>query len=609
MGCSRSPIVTDISERLSKQLRFKGVGSLISHLDRPRMIRGPSNRPLVRVRICSNIMLLLFLLFAAIGFAQDSVVIRVDASAKVGPFKPIYGYFGYDEPNYTYTKNGQKLVSELAAIGDAPVYIRTHFLLATGDGTPGLKWGSTNAYTEDASGKPVFDWTITDRIFDTYLRAGAKPFVEIGFMPQALSVKPHPYRPTWIPGAPNQDYSIGWSYPPKDFEKWGDLVFQWVRHCVEKYGKEQVESWYWEVWNEPDISYWHGTPDEYNALYDYAAAGLKRALPSAKVGGPATTGPASANAAAFLRQFLKHCAEGKNRATGGTGAPLDFITFHAKGRPIVIEGHVRMGIDKNTADVHQGLRIVAEFPKFQGLPIVLSECDPEGCAACSARVYPQNAYRNGTLYAAYSAVMMNNILELGDREKAKISGMLTWAFEFEDQPYFDGFRTLATNGIDKPVLNTFRMAGLMHGDRARTESSSRIPLATIEKDGVHASADIDALAVVSSHEMSIMVWNYHDDDVDAPPASVDLRITGLPGAARRVLVRHDRIDESHSNAWTAWKKIGAPQHPSPEQYAALEASGQLEFFESPRWFDVRANDLELNFALPRQAVSLLQLSW
>jgi xylan 1,4-beta-xylosidase len=554
-------------------------------------------------------MLLLFLLFAALGLAQESVVIRVDASAMIGPFKPIYGYFGYDEPNYTYTKNGQKLVSELAAIGDAPVYIRTHFLLATGDGTPGLKWGSTNAYTEDASGKPIFDWTITDRIFDTYLKAGAKPFVEIGFMPQALSVKPDPYRPTWIPGAPNQGYSIGWTYPPKDYEKWGELVFQWVRHCVEKYGKEQVESWYWEVWNEPDISYWHGTPDEYNALYDYAAAGLKRALPSAKVGGPATTGPSSANAAAFLRQFLKHCAEGKNRAAGGTGAPLDFITFHAKGRPTVTKGHVRMGIDKNTADVHQGLQIVAEFPKFQKLPIVLSECDPEGCAACSARVYPQNAYRNGTLYAAYSAVMMNNILELGDREKANVAGMLTWAFEFEDQPYFDGFRSLATNGIDKPVLNTFRMAGLMRGERVRTESTARISLATIEKEGVRASPAIDALAVVSSHEMSVMVWNYHDDDVDASPAGVDLRITGLPRAARRVLVRHERIDESHSNAWTAWKKMGAPQHPSSEQYAALEASGQLVSFESPRWFDVRTNDLELKFPLPRQAVSLLHLSW
>jgi xylan 1,4-beta-xylosidase len=147
--------------------------------------------------------------------AQNAVTIRVNAAETVGPFKPINAYFGYDEPNYTYMQNGRKLVGELAAMSAAPVYIRTHFMLATGDGTPGLKWGSTNAYTEDASGRPVYDWAITDRIFDTYLQAGAKPFVEIGFMPQALSSKPEPYQPTWTPGAENRDYSIGWSFPPR----------------------------------------------------------------------------------------------------------------------------------------------------------------------------------------------------------------------------------------------------------------------------------------------------------------------------------------------------------------------------------------------------------
>src|SRR5438309_3469323 len=137
----------------------------------------------------------LLLLAANSGIAQNTAVIRVNAVETIGPYKPIYSYFGYDEPNYTYMKNGRKLVGELAALSSVPVYIRTHFMLATGDGTPGLKWGSTNAYTEDASGKPVYDWTITDRILETYLHAGAKPFVEIGFMPQALSVKPEPYHP------------------------------------------------------------------------------------------------------------------------------------------------------------------------------------------------------------------------------------------------------------------------------------------------------------------------------------------------------------------------------------------------------------------------------
>ena len=261
--------------------------------------------------------LILFdMLLAIAAFGQDSISIRVDASQPIGSFKPIYSYFGYDEPNYTYTAKGTKLVNELGALSNAPIYIRTHFLLATGDGSGGLKWGSTNAYTEDASGNPIYDWKVIDRIFETYLHAGAKPFVEIGFMPQALSSKPEPYRPTWIPGAPNKDYAIGWSYPPRDYRKWEELVYQWVQHCVEKYGRQEVESWYWEVWNEPDIFYWHGTPEDYEKLYDYTANAVKRALRSARIGGPATTGPASPQAAAFLRHFLEHCDHGTNFATG-----------------------------------------------------------------------------------------------------------------------------------------------------------------------------------------------------------------------------------------------------------------------------------------------------
>ena len=115
----------------------------------------------------------------------------------MGPLQRVWEYFGYDEPNYTYTAHGKELIGELVAMSSGRVQIRTHNLLTTGDGTPALKWGSTNAYTEDAAGRPVYDWKIVDRILDTYLQAGAKPFVEIGFMPEALSTHPEPYRHHW----------------------------------------------------------------------------------------------------------------------------------------------------------------------------------------------------------------------------------------------------------------------------------------------------------------------------------------------------------------------------------------------------------------------------
>ena len=546
--------------------------------------------------------LLLLALFGGLLMAQQPVTIRVDASQKLGPMKPVWGFFGYDEPNFTYMQYGRKLVGELANLSYQPVHIRAHHLLCTGDGAPALKWGSTNAYTEDSTGKPVYDWKIVDRIFETYIQAGAKPFVEIGFMPEALSTNPQPYTRRW----PKPDDGKGWSYPPKDYDKWRELIRQWVLHSVDRFGKEEVASWYWEVWNEPDISYWRGTPEEFNRLYDYAVDGVRRALPEAKVGGPATTGPGSEKAAAFLRQFLEHCDRGANAATGGTGAPLDFITFHAKGRPQMMGDHVRMGLAKNLNDVMQGYQIVASFDKFNKLPIVLSESDPEGCAACSARVYPQNAYRNGTLYPSYTAVAFKHIIELADRFGSNLEGILTWAFEFENQPYFDGFRTLATNGIDKPVLNYFRMVGMMRGDRVKVDSDGATGVDTILKSGVSGKPDVDAFAVRGDREVTVMSWNYHDDDVPGPDAEIRLLVAGVP--AGRVLLRHFRIDQHHSNAYKIWKQMGSPPQPTPEQYAGLEAAGQLELLESPRWIAV-GGEAGVSLRLPRQGVSLMQLSW
>ena len=547
----------------------------------------------------SNLMrLLISALLVSTAFAQP-VTIRVDATTAQGPYRPVYRFFGYDEPNFTYTPNGRKLSAELARLSPSPVYLRTHFLLTTGDGTPGLKWGSTNAYTEDAGGKPIYDWTIVDRIFDAYRDAGAKPFVEIGFMPQALATQAEPYKPTWIPGAKNENYYIGWSYPPKDFTKWGELVHQWVKHSVERYGAAEVATWYWELWNEPDIGYWHGTPEEYNRMYDVTAAAVKRALPQARVGGPATTGPAGAKAGAYLKQFLDHVA--------ATRPPLDFITFHAKGRPIVVDSHVRMGLNKNLQDAEAGFKMVAAYPQFRQLPIIVTESDPEGCAACSARVYPQNMYRNGPLYASYTAAAFEAMTRLATRHKVNLEGLLTWAFEFEDQPYFDGFRTLATNGIDKPVLNYFRMAGLLRGTRIAATSAAALPLDVLVKDGARERATVDVAATKSGTQLSVMTWNYHDDDVTAPASDVELIVTGTPPG--RVLVEHFRIDDNHSNAFTVWKSMGSPQTPTSEQYAVLEAAGQLQLMDSPRWITASKTGLTVSFALPRQAVSLVRFSW
>ncbi len=158
----------------------------------------------------------------------------------------------------------------------------------------------------------------------------------------------------------------------------------------------------------------------------------------------------------------------------------------------------------------------------------MSEADPEGCAACSARLYPPNAYRNGPLYPSYTAAAMKGLFELADRDHMNLLAMLTWAFEFEGKPYFDGYRTLATNGVDKPVLNFFRMAGLMRGDRVAAISSGAAPLDSILKNSVRQAPDIDALATSAPGQASVLLWNYHDDDVAAPGAAIVVSMKSIP---------------------------------------------------------------------------------
>ncbi len=537
-----------------------------------------------------------------------SVVIRVDTGTRVGAMTPIWAYFGHDEPNYTYTPNGRKLLSELAAASPVPVYMRVHNLLTTGDGQYALKWGSTNAYTEDATGRPRYDWTIVDRIFDTYRERKMRPIVQLGFMPEALSRKPEPYRHFWKPGDPYNDIYTGWSQPPADFAKWGELAFQLTRHLVDRYGRQEVEQWWFEVWNEPDIGYWQGTFDEYLKLYDFAADGVKRALPTARIGGPEVTGPNGQRTQQWLHDFIEHCLRGTNAATGKTGAPVDLVTFHAKGSPSVRpEGFVRMSVSNQLRAIDSGFKIVASFPELKDTPVIIGESDPEGCAACPVRTNPSNAYRNGTMYSSYTAEQLARTYQLADLYNVHVAGAVTWAFLFEDQPYFDGFRDLATNGLDKPVMNVFRMLGRMGGDRVAVTSSAALSLEDVRDRSVRGAADVAALATRSSRSAAILVWNYHDDDVPADATDVELTVDSLPDA--HPMVTHYRVDHDHGNAYARWQAMGSPQPPTPAQYAELERAGQLTTIAPAARADVVNGRLVLHFSLPRQGVSLVTIAW
>lgn len=545
--------------------------------------------------------LILFLVFFSSVQSQPPVI-NIDLNKEVGDMKPIWAWFGYDEPNYTYMKDGKKLLSEIAALSPVPVFVRTHNLLTTGDGTPALKWGSTNAYTEDAKGNPVYCWTIIDSIFDTYIKRGMKPLAQIGFMPEALSTNPQPYKHNWKPGASYKEVFTGWAYPPKDYNKWRELIYQWAKHCVQRYGKKEMESWYWEVWNEPNIGYWQGTVEEYCKMYDYAVDGLRKALPTARIGGCDITGGGSK----FLITFIKHCLGDTNYATGKIGSPLDIILFHAKGQPRVVNGTVVMNVGTQMRNIRDAMQAVNEFPLLKNIPLVIGESDPEGCAACGMSTNPENAYRNGTMYSSYTAATFARKYLLADSFKVNLIGAVSWSFEFENQPWFAGFRDLATNGVDKPVLNVFRMFGMMKGKRVIVTGNRMYDLKTFVDSSVRGLPDIGAIAAKDKNSATVMIWNYHDEDKNEPAENISVTVDGLP--ANAITIKEYRIDDKHSNSYQVWKKMGSPQNPTKEQVTELEKTGQLQV----NYQTIKTNKkdkLIIDIHLPRQGVSLLKLDW
>lgn len=526
-----------------------------------------------------------------------TVNVSVDATAAGTPLERVWPFHGYDEINYTTTPEGEALLRSIVAAHTAPVHVRSHFLLNTGDGTPAMKWGSTNIYTEDDAGNPIYSWTLTDGIMDTITAAGAFPFVEIGFMPQALSTNPIPYRNS---GTTTLDG--GCFYPPTDYTKWADLISKWAMHANERYPNVAAR-WLWELWNEPDIGYWNGTLDDYAKLYDYTESALHAVLPNAALGGPAVAGAGSS----FLPKFLQHCASGTNAVTGGIGTRLDLVTFHAKGGVAIAGDHVEMDLG-NQLRLHRAGFTAVALSQFKYTPIYITEADPDGCAACPVSATPADAYRYSPAYGAYEIAMMKHSLELEARMGVNLSGLLTWAFTFPGTPYFAGYRTLATNGINLPVLSAFELLGRLAGIRLPLSSSGARTLDDILANGVREEPEVDGLAALDGAAIRVLVWNYHDDIVAVAATPVHLAVTVPASFGPTARVSHLRVDESHGDSYTVWASQGMPVSPSDAQITALQQAMEPSQLVPDRTVAVAADSsVGVEFDLPRFGVSLVTI--
>jgi xylan 1,4-beta-xylosidase len=539
--------------------------------------------------------------------------IRVDAGNWLGELPHNWNYIGYDEINYTYAPEGQELLAKFMTLQEKPYYVRAHHLLCTGNGHGFYKWGSTNAYLEDEAGNPLYDWTIVDQVFDTILHYNCKPFVEIGFMPLHLADPAHydATQETWR--LKNyQDY--GWACPPKDYQKWYDLIFNLVRHCVERYGAEEIASWYWELWNEPDIFYWRGTVDEFNKLYDYTAAAVKAACPAARVGGPGVTNPApDRKSLEFLDKFLDHCANGVNYYTGQQGTPLDFTSFHVKGGGYRADPLHRKqnppSVQQIVRDTQTGYEIIGKYPAFKELECVLTEIDPDGWAAGGAWDNANLNFRNTEYYPSFVAASFDKVTKFAQQNGWDLR-LLTWAFMFVGERCFEGTRAFSTQGIDKAILNLFRMYAKMGQQEVLFESTgAKDPLTYADKWGNAAMPDISGFAALAGNQsLSVLVYNHHDNWDLSGEYRIELAVENLPFDSEELLLKHYRIDHAHSNAYAEWVRQGKPCYPAPGQQAAIKARAGLELVEPPRQVTAEGGKVAVSFDLPVHGVSLLLLA-
>ena len=427
-----------------------------------------------------------------------------------------------------------------------------------------LKWGSTNVYIEDADGSPVYDFTTFDKIFDTILGTGCKPFVELGFMPFHLADTSCYADSRLDEGALYNLYRrAGWACPPKDYNRWRQLVSTVVQHLVERYGADEVKTWYFELWNEPDLAfYWKGSIEDFCKLYDYTVAGIEDVFPDARIGGPATTGPMpGSKSAEYLDVFLNHCRNGRNYVTGETGTRLDFVTFHTKGGGFSFSVSPAKGHPTVHSMVQQaacGLDII-EKNGYAGLEIVLSEADPDGWAAGGMYDNINLVFRNTPYYASFVASGFHHIQQLADARGLDVRPM-SWAFVFPGERCFEGTRAFQTRGIDKPILNLFRMYALMGDTQIGFVSSAAVDINEFsEPYQGHKQPEFNGFAAMSSRSIDILVYCHHDNIwADKSEYSLSMEITNIPFNNDKVKVLHYRIDDEHSNAYTVWKSVGSP---------------------------------------------------
>jgi xylan 1,4-beta-xylosidase len=493
-----------------------------------------------------------------------SVWVRADAAREIGPLEHTWEVaIGSENPGYYLKEDaGRGLRNSAAGLRRANKrlhdafgirYVRAH----------GVLMDTLGSYRETADGKAVYDWSRIDLVYDMLRADGLRPIVELSFMPAALAANP---KQTIF------DYHAITS-PPRDYQKWSDFVGAFARHLIQRYGREEVVSWPFEVWNEPDLSlpfvgsFWHGTQDDYYRLYDFSAQALKAADPRIQVGGPAAAKMES------VEPFLRHVTTA-NFANGGSRSPLDFLSVHAySGLPLDFKNlYERYG--------------------FKNLPVYYTEW------GLSARLgAPENDLPYGAAWVASSLI----------EEADKVAMIAYWTgsdyFEEKGVPkqlFHGGFGLLGIDGIRKPRFWAFYMLHQLDGPRIALEGGGDGFGGLVQACAIrNTEGVVKVLLANAARELSQAGGKAELD------REVSLKVVGLT-AGEKYRLRHYRVDNSHSNIYAAWVGMGKPDWPKPVPLAELRRHDLLDILEDDKEITVGGDGAaELQFALPMPGVSLL----
>jgi len=477
-----------------------------------------------RVRRVASLLLLFVFLAPAVkglraaGAPPDTETVEIDLGAPSHPFPHFWEkMFGSGRAILSLRDDYRHDLRETKRVTDFE-YVRFHAIFHD----------EVGLYDEDASGKPLYNFSYIDQIYDGLLQNKVRPFIELSFMPKKLTSDPNALHPFWY----KQNVA-----PPKDWKKWDDLIEAFTRHLVQRYGEDEVANWYFEVWNEPNIDFWAGNPKQptYFELYDHTARAIKHVSTRLRIGGPSTA------QAAWADSFLAHCKE-KN-------VPVDFVSSHVYGNDKaedVFGTHESISrnemVCRAVKKVHQQI-VASPYPT---MPLIWSEYNAD--------------YSNQPQVtdSAYMGPFLANTL----RECDGLTEMMSyWAFSdvFEEQgvvktPFYGGFGILAERGIPKPAFNDF---ALLHrlGD-LRLDVNSDSALVTRRKDG----------------SLAIAVWNLFLPEQAGSPKTVTLRFKGSTAAhSARVTI----VDKEHGSPLPLYAKLGHPASPSLAQIKELHKAAAL----------------------------------